>query len=77
MEPQRPRISDNLRKEIIITLVIKAVFLYLLWFLFFQSPEPPHPANERIEHTLFGITSSTPLNPESSVLQSKETLHGN
>jgi len=77
MEPQRPRITDNLRKEIIITLVIKAVFLYLLWFLFFQSPEPQHPANERIEQSLFGISSSTSLNPDSSVLQTKETLHGN
>ncbi|WP_455221504.1 cytochrome oxidase putative small subunit CydP [Kaarinaea lacus] len=77
MEHQRPRIIDNLRKEILITLAIKTLFLYLLWLLFFQSPDEQHPANEQIQQTLFGISSSTALDPNSTVLQPKETLHGN
>lgn len=78
MEHKRPRIIDNLRKEIVITLAIKTLFLYLLWFLFFQSPdEQKSPPNEQIQQNLFGISSSTVLEPNSTVLQSKETLHGN
>ena len=79
MEQQSPRSSNNLRKEIVITLVVKALFLYLLWFLFFQEPENQPPANEQIEQSLFGI-STIPSHPPqyltSQVLQPKETLHG-
>lgn len=76
MEQQSPRSSNNLRKEIVITLVVKALFLYLLWFLFFQEPEHSPPANEQIEQSLFGISTTPPPGLTSQVLQPKETLHG-
>jgi hypothetical protein len=76
VEQQSPRSSNNLRKEIVITLVVKTLFLYLLWFLFFQEPENQPPANEQIEQSLFGISSTPPQNLTSQVLQPKETLHG-
>ncbi|WP_455366256.1 cytochrome oxidase putative small subunit CydP [Kaarinaea lacus] len=77
MEQQCPRTSNNLRKEIVVTLIVKALFLYLLWFLFFQEPENQPPPNEQIERSLFGISSTPSLHPNSQVLQPKETLHGN
>ena len=76
MEQQSPRSSNNLRKEIVITLVVKALFLYLLWFLFFQEPENHPPANEQIERSLFGISTTPPQSLTSQVIQPKETLHG-
>lgn len=77
MEQQRPRISNNLRKEIVITLVVKALLLYLLWFLFFQEPENQVSPNELIERSLFGISSAPSFNLNPEVLEPKETLHGN
>ena len=44
----------KLRVEIILTLVVKFLFLYLLWFLFFQEPANPPPAVEALENRLFG-----------------------
>lgn len=53
--------SSKLRKEIIITLVVKVLFLYLLWFLFFQESDVPLPPEQQFENYVFG----DPLPPDS------------
>lgn len=44
----------KLRVEIVLTLVVKFLFLYLLWFLFFQEPDNPPPPVEALENRLLG-----------------------
>jgi len=68
-----PAISGNkLRKEIVITLIVKGLFLYLLWFLFFQEPDQPLPANQQFEQHLFGQAQSPTANPNSVSTLNKE-----
>ncbi|WP_455207740.1 cytochrome oxidase putative small subunit CydP [Kaarinaea lacus] len=78
VEQQRPRLSSNLRKELVVTLLVKTLFLYLLWWLFFQEPsQEPQPANLQIEQALFGLSPLQHSDLNSNILQSKEPLHGN
>lgn len=53
--------SNKLRKEIIITLIVKLLFLYALWFLFFQESDKPLPVEQQFENYVFG----QPLPPDS------------
>lgn len=55
--------NSKLRKEIVFTLVVKLLFLYLLWFLFFQEPDQPLPAHQQFENYVFG----DPVPPDSRV----------
>ena len=64
--------GNKLRKEIVITLIVKGLFLYLLWFLFFQEPDHPLPANQRFEQHLLGETQSPTLDLNNVTSMNKE-----
>ena len=55
--------SNKLRKEIVVTLIVKLLFLYALWFLFFQESDKPLPASQQFENYVFG----EPLSPDSTI----------
>ena len=44
----------HLAREIIATLVIKMVFIYLLWYAFFSNPIDETLTTEQFESTIFG-----------------------
>jgi hypothetical protein len=54
--PVPPR--DKLRVEIILTLIVKFLFLLLLWGLFFHQPGHVPPAKTAVENNLFGPAHS-------------------
>lgn len=58
MEKQRVPPAYKLRVEIVLTLLVKFVFLFMLWFLFFQEPHHPPPASLAIENRIFGPPDS-------------------
>lgn len=54
--------NNKLRKELIFTLIVKVLFLYALWFLFFQESDKPLPVDQRFENYVFG--DPLPLNSQ-------------
>jgi len=66
------RAGNKLRKEIVLTLIVKILFLYLLWFLFFQEPDLPLPASQQFENHVFGIPATPDPSSTNSHLLTKE-----
>lgn len=52
------RKSGQLRREIALILLLKAVGLYLLWILFFSAPHQVHPTPASTAHLLLGANST-------------------
>ena len=52
------RKTGQLRRDIVMVLLLKAVGLYLLWILFFNAPHQVHPTPASTAHQLFGANSS-------------------
>ena len=50
--------SNPLTKEIIVVLLIKLVFIYALWFVFFSDPIDKQLSKKDLGHVLFGQHSS-------------------
>lgn len=56
--------TAKLRVEIVLTLIVKFLFLFLLWLLFFHQPGHAPPTKAAIENNLFGSSYSTePVKP--------------
>ncbi|MGD8567877.1 MAG: hypothetical protein PVJ39_07300 [Gammaproteobacteria bacterium] len=56
--------TDKLRVEIVLTLIVKFLFLLLLWLLFFHQPGDSPPPKTAIENNLFGpANSAEPIKP--------------
>ena len=64
--------KDKLKKEIIITLIIKILFLYCLWFLFFQDPGKPLPVKQQFENHVFGQLAPNDSNSTVDLLADKK-----
>ena len=59
MEHRHHPPRNALKKEIVLTLVLKFIFLYGLWFFFFQESETNKPTEQTIEQALFGSSTSS------------------
>lgn len=68
--PGQPQ--NKLGKEISVTLTVKVLFLFLLWFLFFQKPDTPLPVNQQVEQNVFGISAVPNPNVNTHRLPNKE-----
>jgi len=52
------RKTGQLRRDVVLVLLLKAVGLYLLWILFFSAPHQVHPTAASTAQQLLGTNSS-------------------
>jgi hypothetical protein len=61
-----------LRREIVVTLLIKFAVIYALWYLFFSEPVDENLDTPQVADTLFGASPATPPPAANSVIHPKE-----